>query len=100
HGYEIDVQPGQGEHKGEVRRRRNGRRPGTEDRPRQKEPSGRRPGAEADAVSREGVDPSGFRSIRGELCEGVGERIAREWQQRPREDRDGAYEPTRKSGDD
>src|SRR2546426_12588155 len=99
-GCEVDVQPGQGEDKGEVRRRRDSRRRGAEDGPGQKEPSGRRPGAEADAVSREGVDSSGFRSLRGELREGVGERIARERQQHPRDDRGGSCDPSRKSWDD
>src|SRR5437870_358733 len=99
-GCEIDVQSSQGEDKGEVRRRRDGRGRGAEDRPRQKEPGGRRPGAESDAVTRKGVDSPGFRSLRGELREGVGERIARERQQRPRDDRGGARDLSRESRDD
>src|SRR3989442_6605931 len=99
-GDEEDVQPGQRKDKTEVGRRRDGRRRGAQDRPRQKEPSGRRPRVEADAVSREGVDASGFGSLRRELGEGVGERIARERQQRPRDDRGGARDPSRKSRDD
>src|SRR5437762_9768174 len=47
-GDQVDVQPIQGEDEGEVRGRRNGRCRGTQDRPRQKEPGGRRAGAEAD----------------------------------------------------
>src|SRR2546426_541350 len=47
-GHGGEVEPGKGEDKGEVGRRRDGRRGGAEDGPRQKEPSSRRPGAEAD----------------------------------------------------
>src|SRR5437016_10715637 len=83
-----------------VRGRCDRRGRGSEDRPCQEEPSGCGAGTDSETLPREDVDPSGLRSPSGELRKGVGNRIARDRQDDPREDRRRAGDAGRESGDD
>src|SRR5207302_7221423 len=95
---EEHVRAIQWEDEREVRGGRHGRRGGSQDRPGQEEPRGRRARTPAEAFSREGIDSSRLRVPGGELRERIGEGIARERQEDPGDDRRRARDARREAG--